>query len=367
MAAAQGVLTARGGATSHAAVVARQIGKPCVAGCASAGHRLRHEVAPRVDGLGFSEGEWISLDGTTGEVFIGALPTIAARLRGPGRAPEDARAGPTSRAGSRSGPTPTSPRRPRRPAATARRASACAAPSTCSARGSGWTSCVTRSSSHSRRRAPRTARRRRDADADDATAVARFDAAMAKLEALQQGDFDGILEAMDGLPVVIRLIDPPLHEFLPNHEELLRRGRRDAARRGEPNAPSSTRSASCCARSRRCASRTRCSACAASASGSCSPTSSRCRSRAILEAPRSPQEDGGDPHAEIMIPLVGHVNELTRDARAARGRVAEGRRGSAGIEVDYKFGTMIEMPRGGADGRRDRRAAPSSSASAPTT
>ena len=65
-----------------------------------------------------------------------------------------------------------------------------------------------------------------DADGDeDAEAVARFDAAMAKLEALQQGDFEGIFEAMDGLPVVIRLIDPPLHEFLPNHEELLDRSR----------------------------------------------------------------------------------------------------------------------------------------------
>ena len=79
MAAAQGVLTARGGATSHAAVVARQIGKPCVAGCASLiidyGTKSAH-----VNGLGFSEGEWISLDGTTGEVFIGALPTTEARF-----------------------------------------------------------------------------------------------------------------------------------------------------------------------------------------------------------------------------------------------------------------------------------------------
>ncbi len=79
MAAAQGVLTARGGATSHAAVVARQIGKPCVAGCASLvidyGTKSAH-----VNGLGFSEGEWISLDGTTGEVFIGQLPTTAARF-----------------------------------------------------------------------------------------------------------------------------------------------------------------------------------------------------------------------------------------------------------------------------------------------
>ena len=79
MAAAQGVLTARGGATSHAAVVARQIGKPCVAGCAALIIDYGTKSA-RVDGLGFSEGEWISLDGTTGEVFVGALPTTAARF-----------------------------------------------------------------------------------------------------------------------------------------------------------------------------------------------------------------------------------------------------------------------------------------------
>ena len=80
MAAAQGVLTARGGATSHAAVVARQIGKPCVAGCAALVIDYAARTARSVDGLGFSEGEWISLDGTTGEVFLGALPTTAARF-----------------------------------------------------------------------------------------------------------------------------------------------------------------------------------------------------------------------------------------------------------------------------------------------
>src|SRR4029078_8792755 len=79
MAAARGFLTARGGATSHAAVVARQIGKPCVAGCAALVIDYGTKSA-RVDGLGFSAGEWISLDGTTGEVFIGALPTTQARF-----------------------------------------------------------------------------------------------------------------------------------------------------------------------------------------------------------------------------------------------------------------------------------------------
>ena len=81
MAVAQGILTARGGATSHAAVVARQIGKPCVAGCARAPRRLRTGSArSTISGTGFAEGDWISVDGSTGEVFLGALPTVEARF-----------------------------------------------------------------------------------------------------------------------------------------------------------------------------------------------------------------------------------------------------------------------------------------------
>ena len=103
--------------------------------------------------------------------------------------------------------------------------------------------------------------RRPSSTADEAEAVATFDAAMAKLEVLQQGDFEGIFRAMDGLPVVIRLIDPPLHEFLPNLEEQLVK----VTKAGDRGAP--RRTGSCSRRSSRCTSRTRCSACAAAASG----------------------------------------------------------------------------------------------------
>ena len=115
---------------------------------------------------------------------------------------------------------------------------------------------ATRAKAKTRRR--RAARRR-----DEREDVATFDAAMAKLEVLQQGDFEGIFKAMDGLPVVIRLIDPPLHEFLPNLEEQLvkvTRGR-GARRRDARRTRSSSR------RSGACTSRTRCSGCAAAASG----------------------------------------------------------------------------------------------------
>src|SRR5207253_5505661 len=81
MAVAQGILTARGGATSHAAVVARQIGKPCVAGCAELVVDYRTQTARSSDsGLQFAEGDWISVDGSTGEVFVGAMPTVSARF-----------------------------------------------------------------------------------------------------------------------------------------------------------------------------------------------------------------------------------------------------------------------------------------------
>ena len=149
------------------------------------------------------------------------------------------------------------------PRATARRASACAAPSTCSARASGSRSCAARSSSPTARPAPRRkAAAGETLTADEPEAVATFDAAMAKLEVLQQGDFEGIFQAMDGLPVVIRLIDPPLHEFLPNLEEqLVKVTRAEAHRRRVRGGQGAARDDQV-----RCTSRTRCSACAAAGS-----------------------------------------------------------------------------------------------------
>ena len=244
MAVAEGILTARGGATSHAAVVARQIGKPCVAGLApswSSTTRAKKAALHRSPAPSFKEGDWISLDGSTGELFLGQLPTVQRPVRGPARAADSSSAGPTRSGAWASGPTPTSPRRPPRPAATARRASACAGPSTCSARASGSRSSAARSSSPTRRPAPRPSRApARRSTPTSSEAVATFDAAMAKLEVLQQGDFEGIFRAMDGLPVVIRLIDPPLHEFLPNLEEqLVKVTRAEDARRRVRGGPAS--------------------------------------------------------------------------------------------------------------------------------
>src|SRR6476661_4573577 len=223
MAVSQGIITARGGATSHAAVVARQIGKPCVAGSADlmvdyAGKQAHCNVT----GTQFKEGDWVSLDGSTGALYLGRLPTVSARFEDePELQQVLAWADGIRRMG-----VWTNADKPEE-AALAR---------TYGAQGIGL--CRTE---HMFREGERLeivrdailvafqatrAKERREAgetlEADDTAAVERFDAAIAKLEALQQGDFEGILEAMSGLPVVIRLIDPPLHEFLPNHEELLR-------------------------------------------------------------------------------------------------------------------------------------------------
>ena len=220
MAVAQGILTAKGGATSHAAVVARQIGKPCVAGCSELEVSYASKTAT-ADGVTVKEGDWVSLDGSTGEVFVGALPTVHVRY-------EDQKDLQTVLGWAdkvRRLQIWTNADKPEE-AAQAR---------SYGAQGIGL--CRTE---HMFREGPRLAIVRsailvanvatrakaklaagQKLTAEEKTSVRQFDAAMAKLEALQQGDFEGILAAMSGLPVVIRLIDPPLHEFLPNLEDQL--------------------------------------------------------------------------------------------------------------------------------------------------
>ena len=130
--------------------------------------------------------------------------------------------------------------------------------------------------------------------------------ALEALLPLQREDFVGIFEAMDGLPVTVRLLDPPLHEFLPDLTEL---SVRVARRRGARRATTRT-TCGCCRPCTGCTSRTRCSACAACGSASSSPACSRMQVRAIAEAAAERKKAGGDPRVEIMVPLVGAVQEL---------------------------------------------------------
>jgi pyruvate,orthophosphate dikinase len=337
MAVAQGILTARGGATSHAAVVARQIGKPCVAGCHELVVDYRTKTATAND-ITFGEGDWISVDGSTGEVFVGALPTVSARFEDQpelqrilGWADEVRRM-----------QVWTNADKPEE-AAMAR---------TYGAQGIGL--CRTE---HMFREGERleivrgailvanvaTRAKAKQAaggvlDADEAEAVATFDAAMGKLEVLQQGDFEGIFRAMDGLPVVIRLIDPPLHEFLPNLEEQLVKVTLagDAASEEDRVLLATIKSMheqNPMLGLRGCR------------LGLMIPDFVKVQTRAILNALIAVKASGGHPKAKIMIPLVGHVNELSA-TKALLEAEATAVEAAAGVEVEYVFGTMIEVPRG---------------------
>ncbi|MEK6721134.1 MAG: pyruvate, phosphate dikinase [Chloroflexota bacterium] len=337
MAVAQGILTARGGATSHAAVVARQIGKPCVAGCAElvVDYTMRSATA---NGITFAEGDPISVDGSTGEVFVGALPTVEARFEDQPELQQilgwaD---------GIRRMEVWTNADKPEEAA---------------QARGYGAQGIGLCRTEHMFREgdrleivrgailvanlATRAKAKRASGTAlssDDAEAVATFDTAMAKLEVLQQGDFEGIFRAMDGLPVVVRLIDPPLHEFLPNLEDQLVKVTKagDAASQEDRELLATIQSMheqNPMLGLRGCR------------LGLMIPDFVKIQTRAILNAEIAVKKAGGNPKAKIMIPLVGHVNELvrTKEILEAEALAVEAK---AGVEVEYVFGTMIEVPRG---------------------
>ncbi|MFL5671416.1 MAG: pyruvate, phosphate dikinase [Chloroflexota bacterium] len=339
MAVAQGILTARGGATSHAAVVARQIGKPCVAGC----HELVIDYGAdtaTANGITFAEGDWISVDGSTGEVFVGALPTVSARFEDQpelqtilGWADDVRRM-----------EVWTNADKPEE-AEMARRYGA-----------QGIGLCRTE---HMFREGERleivrgailvanVATRAKAKVAaggtlsdEESEAVAVFDAAMSKLEVLQQGDFEGIFRAMDGLPVVIRLIDPPLHEFLPNLEEQLVK-----VTRAESAGGASEEDKELLATIKSLHEQNPMLGLRGCRLGLMIPDFVKVQTRAILNALIAVKASGGNPKAKIMIPLVGHVNELkaTRDLLEAEAKAVES---AAGLDVEYVFGTMIEVPRG---------------------
>jgi pyruvate, orthophosphate dikinase len=341
MAAAQGIITARGGATSHAAVVARQIGKPCVAGSSALDVSYGSKSAScSITGIDFKEGDWLSLDGTTGDLYLGKLPTVSARFEDQpdlqkilGWADGIRRMGVWTNAD-----------KPEE-AAQAR---------SYGAQGIGLCRTehmfregerleIVRSAilvANAATRAKTKAAAGESLTPDEREIVATFDAAMGKLEALQQGDFEGIFKAMDGLPVVIRLIDPPLHEFLPNLEEQLVKVTReeDAGKVNEDDEELLRTIKSMHEQNPMLGLR-------GVRLGLMIPDFVKVQTRAILNAQIKVKQAGGNPIAKIMIPLVGHVNELarTRELLEAEAKSVESK---AGMRVDYKFGTMIEVPRG---------------------
>jgi pyruvate,orthophosphate dikinase len=342
MAVSQGIITSRGGATSHAAVVARQIGKPCVAGSAdlAVDYGSKSASCSRT-GIDFKEGDWVSLDGSTGDLYLGQLPTVSARFEDqPDLQKVLAWADEIRRMG-----VWTNADKPEEAA---------------QARGYGAEGIGLCRTEHMFREGERleivrgailvanhaTRAKAKQASgeplsADESEAVATFDAAMGELEALQQGDFEGIFRAMDGLPVVIRLIDPPLHEFLPNLEEQLVKVTRAEAAGG-----ASEEDKELLATIKSLHEQNPMLGLRGVRLGLTIPDFVKVQTRAILNAQIAVKRAGGNPIAKIMIPLVGHPNELKRTKELLEAEVEAVEAAAGGVDVDYKFGTMIEVPRG---------------------
>ena len=315
MAVSAGILTQRGGQTSHAAVVARGMGRTCVVGCSDiAVHRDGSFVARPNSGEGswtIRKGDVITLDGGTGEVMLGEVAKAEADLESSGLdsilewADEAARLGVRANAD-----TPQD-------AATARGFGA---------RGIGL--CRTE---HMFFEGDRITAVREMILAESAAERGR---ALDKLYPMQRSDFVGIFEAMDGLPVTIRLLDPPLHEFLPHEDEEIRtvaaamkvpasRIRAQAENLKEFNPMMGHRGCRL---------------------GITHPEIYRMQVRAILDAALDARERGKTVLAEIMIPLVGHTRELEILRGLVEAEAAEvfERRGES---IEFLIGTMIELPR----------------------
>jgi pyruvate,orthophosphate dikinase len=326
--AAKGVLTSRGGRTSHAALVARQFGKPAVVGVLELDINLESRQMSIGD-LVVKEGDWVSLDGTTGDVFLGQLPTFIPEFSNPWLL-----------------------------------------------KILSWADEIRKLKVWANADYPQDAKRARDYGAQGiglcrtehmffeaerigivqqmimATTPAERKQALDKLLPYQQSDFEGLFRAMEGLPVIIRLLDPPLHEFLPAFEDLTQDladlkiqlqhaekisqiddllgeietkshylERVEALK--EMNPMLGTRGVRL---------------------GILFPELTKMQVRAIFQAACKCARDGVDVHPEVMIPLTCHANEL-KVQRNTLEAVAKEVMAAEGIEVVHKFGTMIEIPR----------------------
>jgi pyruvate, orthophosphate dikinase len=294
MIAAKGILTVHGGMTSHAAVVARGMGKPCVAGCEALSLDLKAGVA-RIGKHELREGDQLTIDGGTGRVIVGAVRLVPPQIN------EDF-------------PTVL-----------------------------GWADQVRRLKVRANADTPEDAARAREFGAEgiglcrtehmffgderlpvvQEMIMARDEqarrSALDRLLPMQQSDFEGIFEAMAGLPVTIRLLDPPLHEFLPALDEAPEEMRARIKQLQESNPMLGTRGCRL---------------------GLQFPEIYEMQVRAILRAARAVRDRSGDaPLVEIMHPLVGFAEELRR-LRALTVAVA-----AEESDVEYLCGTMIELPR----------------------
>ena len=311
MKAAQGILTVRGGMTSHAAVVARGMGTCCVSGC---GDIAMDEANKKftLGGKTFHEGDFISIDGSTGKIYDGIIPTVDATISG------------------------------------------------YFGRIMGWADKYRRLRVRTNADTPRDAKKARELGAEgiglcrtehmffEADRIAAFremicsdtveerKAALAKILPYQQGDFEQLYEALEGMPVTIRFLDPPLHEFVPNTESEIALLAKTQGKTVEQikNIIASLHEFNPMMGHRGCR------------LAVTFPEIAEMQTRAVIRAAINVQKRHADwtVKPEIMIPLVGEVKELkyVKDVVVA---TADEELKAAGVEMPYKVGTMIEIPR----------------------
>ena len=333
MLASKGILTSEGGASSHAAVVARQFGVPCIVG--ASGIKINMQGRELVaGGITVKEGDYLSLDGSTGEIFLGKLETIAPKFEEQTQLIEflgwadEISAIKNIRTAPQGWPTrglmvwanadyPEDARRAR----------------SYGAQGIGL--CRTEHMFFEPERLPIVQKMILAEKVEDRQA------ALDQLLPYQRSDFDGLFEAMTGLPVIIRLIDPPLHEFMPDEGELLKevianriQKKVDQAKEDllvniqglhESNPMMGLRGVRLSVMM---------------------PEIVSMQVRAIFEAAADVKLRGFEPHPEVMIPLTGHINEL-HFIQPKLEEIAAKVMAEKGVEFKYKFGTMIEIPRAG--------------------
>lgn len=333
MLAAKGILTSEGGATSHAAVVARQFGVPCVVGASS----IMIDVEKRVmecNGKKVKEGEWISVDGTSGEVYLGKLNLTVPKIEEQTDLltllewADEICAKPGTRKFPNGWPT-----RGLQVWANADYPKDAQRARSYGARGIGL--CRTEHMFFEQTRLPIVQRMIL------AKTSAERTKALNELLPYQRSDFEGLFSAMTGYPVIIRLIDPPLHEFLPSEESLLeevitmrvKNQTRGLAQKEELLATVKAMHESNPMMGMR-----------GIRLSIVMPEIVEMQVRAIIEAACNVKKAGKEPKPEVMIPLTGHVNEL-KHIQPRLVEIAKEVMAKKKVNVHYKFGTMIEIPR----------------------
>jgi pyruvate,orthophosphate dikinase len=366
MIAARGILTSHGGKTSHAAVVARGMGKPAVCGAEA----LKINAAKReftVDGTRVREGDLISIDGTTGRVVLGEVDLVEPKLSGDFetllswadnarqlKVRANADDGPSAAQARTFGAegiglcrtehmfgTPGDPRLPifRQVILSAPAARAAQLALEEAERAAGTAGLKEKKSAEQRLREARARLRSSD--------IRPYFDGLKKLLAGQRRDFEAIFKAMDGLPVTIRLLDPPLHEFLPSSKDLevamatsQKKASKDLLKEfgGKRKAEEVLREVAALEENNPMLGLRGCRL------GILYPDIYRAQVQAIVEAACNVKKRGGDPIVEIMVPLVSTREELAAVARDVR-QVADAVLEKRGVGLPYLVGTMIELPR----------------------